>query len=375
MVICLIIIIVVAYICRDCKSTKRRQFDCWIIYIIILGILVACGLVCMLVYIVYIAKERVDGLKVVSRRSNGKRMAIKLEWTSRLHKYKTFYMVLNNETNSRKLDCTLRKDGVMEFELTDLKLDYDYIACLYSTMCIMQSSKYLIKFNTKGRPLPPYEVCEDETFRTESSVTLTWQQAKGPKHHFIIKYQRSKGKNRNWMYTEKINDTKYTIEGLKPNTSYTLIINAENDIGPSEDSEPLYVKTRALQPIPPEDFRCISIKESEVILSWKPSGKVKKQEFILTIYNMSEESKSGTKLRDTEISIPNTGKKVVTHKVTDLKPGSKYLFELFSAAGKLMSERSAITSVETEESGDVGDGVLSTNKCSNLTTVFHVTHN
>lgn len=94
--------------------------------------------------------ERVSGLKVVSRSSNGKRMAIKLEWTSRLHKYKTFYMVFNNENDSRELDYTLRKDGVMEFELTDLKLDSDYVACLYSTMCIMPSSKYRIEFNTKG---------------------------------------------------------------------------------------------------------------------------------------------------------------------------------------------------------------------------------
>lgn len=219
--------------------------------------------------------------------------------------------------------------------------------------------------------MPPMKIYQDEQLRTEDSITLRWTAAKGPKHHFIIKYKRSKRPKSDWVNSDAISSSWYTIDGLKPGTSYIIIVYAENTVGPSEESEPLFVKTRAVKPVPPQDFKCTSFTENEAHLSWKPSKKLKNQQFLLTVFNNSEEITPGLAKYEQETCIKYNGEKAMTHRVSKLSPGCKYVFEIFTSAGNVLSESSTILTVQTK---GIRKEQLNDSKQTTATTVFHIEH-
>lgn len=306
--------------------------------------------------------------KVISRKVDCKGMSIRVLWESRLTDLKTYYIRLECKgkmLDPIELDHKYRQDGFLEYELTGLILDTDYQARLYSVVCKLPSLKNQITFDTKGRPMPPTKIYQDEQMRTEDSITLRWTAAKGPEHHFVIKYKRSKRQNSEWVNSKKVSSIWYTIDGLRPGTSYTIIVYAENTVGRSEESEPLFVKTRALKPVPPQQFKCTSSTENEVHLSWKPSKKLKNQQFLLTVYNNSGD---GTK-HEQETRIEYNGEQTMTHTVSQLNPGCKYQIEIFTSAGNVLSESSKIVNVETK---GIRKEQLNDLKQTTTTTVFNL---
>lgn len=81
-----------------------------------------------------------------------------------------------------------------------------------------------------------------------------------------------------------------------------------------------------MKPVSLQDFKCARFTENEVYLSWTPSKKLKNQLLPLTVFNNSEEMVPGIAKYEHETWIKYNGEETMTHTVTKLAPGSKYLF-------------------------------------------------
>ena len=108
-------------------------------------------------------------------------------------------------------------------------------------------SYQIVTLDTPSRPDAPYNVVISAT--TSDSVSLRWQPGfdGGSRQAYRVKYYPetsislySQGRV---IFVDPINDTSFTVSGLKSSTKYKFSIQALNDIGESEYSSPAEAST------------------------------------------------------------------------------------------------------------------------------------
>lgn len=103
-----------------------------------------------------------------------------------------------------------------------------------------------------GNPEPPSEL--KETGVTSSTISISWRPGtyRRQTQYFVIEYGRTKKKLENikWKQEKKVDDGQtvmmYTLNNLKSETTYIVVLFAINDIGTSTRTLPLLVHTKGI---------------------------------------------------------------------------------------------------------------------------------
>ncbi|XP_017175712.1 myomesin-3 isoform X1 [Mus musculus] len=128
----------------------------------------------------------------------------------------------------------------------------------------------------KGKPAtlpPPAQV---QAFRnTQTSVSLAWEPVDGGSEllgYYI--YSREAGASE-WqtVNNKPIQDTKFTVPGLRTGKEYDFCIRSVSEAGVGESSaatQPVRVKQALATPSAPYDFALLNCGKNEMVIGWKP---------------------------------------------------------------------------------------------------------
>ncbi|XP_064615415.1 fibronectin type-III domain-containing protein 3A-like isoform X3 [Liolophura sinensis] len=147
-----------------------------------------------------------------------------------------------------------------------------------------------------------------------TTIALTWKEPNCNGSE-IIAYNIDVGE-KNLTVVSSI--TEHTLEGLSPETTYKIRIQAVNDIGVGAFSAPIKVTTRALPPNPPR-LECISTLPNSLKLRW---GDGRNQDMVKYTLEMEKEDGSFVAI--------HTGP-AHTHKVNKLSELTSYEFRIFAS--------------------------------------------
>uniref|UniRef100_T1KQ15 Down syndrome cell adhesion molecule n=1 Tax=Tetranychus urticae TaxID=32264 RepID=T1KQ15_TETUR len=137
------------------------------------------------------------------------------------------------------------------------------------------SEEVLVQTLEKDPPVSPNLKVNS---KTSYSITISWsidQQAQtDPPTGYIIHMKRSNSDK--WESIEvSASQTSHTFEGLSCGTSYQFYIIAFNEIGKSDPSNIIYVKTEGLAPVAPDKHSLLSINSTNAVIhldSWHDGG-------------------------------------------------------------------------------------------------------
>ncbi|XP_004603752.2 myomesin-3 [Sorex araneus] len=124
----------------------------------------------------------------------------------------------------------------------------------------------------KQAPLPP--PAQVQALRdTQTSVSLNWAPVEGPGLLGYYIYSREVGASE-WetVNNKPIQDSKFTIPGLKTGKEYEFCIRSVSEAGvgePSTPTEPIRVKQALATPSAPYDFTLLNCGKNEMVIGWK----------------------------------------------------------------------------------------------------------
>lgn len=159
-------------------------------------------------------------------------------------------------------------------------------------------------------PTPPTNITASDI--TETQINLSWT---APVNANVTGYDIYK----NQILVASSTTPSYRVSGLQPNTSYLFTVKAKNANGNiSASSAPLQTKTipDITPPTIPVNFDIASLMSRKVNLSWDPVTD------LVSGNNITYKIYSGNTLVATT--------KSTNYLITDLKPGTEYLYKLYA---------------------------------------------